>query len=217
LKFPEQQMKLLNYNDKLLVTISLVMMACSHPAEETNIKVLEPVKVNEYIGELKEFNGENLSSIADFEENSIFGVQNIPENTYHLKITGLVNNPLEMTYDEVLNHEHFKKTVTLECVEGWRVKILWEGVLVTDLIKNAGIQPKAVTVIFHAADGYKATIPLDYIISNRIILAHRMNDLKLAPIRGFPFQLVAESKKGYTWIKWVTEIELSGDNPFFNF
>lgn len=38
-----------------------------------------------------------------------------------------------------------------------------------------------------------------------------MNGLELPPERGFPFQLVAESKYGYKWIKWITEIELSGD------
>jgi DMSO/TMAO reductase YedYZ molybdopterin-dependent catalytic subunit len=43
-------------------------------------------------------------------------------------------------------------------------------------------------------------------------MAYKMNGLTLAPERGFPFQLVAQSKWGYKWIKWITEIELS-DNP----
>ncbi len=43
-------------------------------------------------------------------------------------------------------------------------------------------------------------------------MAHMMNDLIIPPERGFPFELVAESKWGYKWIKWITEIELS-DNP----
>jgi DMSO/TMAO reductase YedYZ molybdopterin-dependent catalytic subunit len=36
-----------------------------------------------------------------------------------------------------------------------------------------------------------------------------MNGIVLPPERGFPFQLVAESKFGYKWIKWITRIELS--------
>jgi DMSO/TMAO reductase YedYZ molybdopterin-dependent catalytic subunit len=42
-------------------------------------------------------------------------------------------------------------------------------------------------------------------------LAYEMNEIPLPPERGFPFQLVAESKWGYKWIKWVTKIELSDD------
>jgi len=42
-------------------------------------------------------------------------------------------------------------------------------------------------------------------------MAHKMNNLTLAAERGLPFQLVAESKWGYKWIKWITEIELSDE------
>ena len=41
-----------------------------------------------------------------------------------------------------------------------------------------------------------------------------MNEIILPPERGFPFQLVAESKYGYKWIKWITEIEASDDSSF---
>lgn len=210
-------MKNFNVTEEILVIMSLLIMSCSHPDQDTQTTLLGPVKVNEYAGELREYEGEELSSISDFVENSVSGVQQIPESTYRLKISGLVLKPLEMKYDEVLNHPHFKKTVTLECVDGWSVKILWEGVRVEDLIKNAGIQDKAVTIIFHAADGYKTIIPLQYVLSNQLLLAYKVNGLKLPPARGFPFQLVAESRKGYTWIKWVTEIELSGFNADYNF
>ena len=66
-------------------------------------------------------------------------------------------------------------------------------------------------MIFHAYDGYTTSLPLDYIIENKIMLAHKMNGVILPAERGFPFQLVAESKWGYKWIKWVTQIELSND------
>ena len=46
------------------------------------------------------------------------------------------------------------------------------------------------------------------------MLAYKMNEVVLPPERGFPFQLVAEEKWGYKWIKWVTEIELSDDESY---
>jgi DMSO/TMAO reductase YedYZ molybdopterin-dependent catalytic subunit len=94
------------------------------------------------------------------------------------------------------------------------VKILWEGVLVKDLIEVAKASPEANTVIFHAYDGYTTSLPLDYIMGQDIMLAYKMNGVVLPPERGAPFELVAESKWGYKWIKWVTEIELSNDVNF---
>lgn len=168
--------------------------------------------------EITEYEGVDLSSISDFRENSIKGPQFVDLDTYQLQITGLVEHPTALDYEEVVaGHPSYEKVVTLDCVEGWRVTILWEGVLVEDLIARAGALPEATVVIFHAYDGYTTSVPLDYIVDRDIILAHRMNDVVLPPERGAPFQLVAESKWGYKWIKWVTEIELSDDETYKGF
>jgi len=162
--------------------------------------------------EIREYEGVDLSSITAFRENSINGPQEIDVESYTLGITGLVANPTSYTYDEVMNrYQHYKKVVTLDCVEGWSVTILWEGVLVRDLLAEADPLASAEVVIFHAHDGYTTSLPLDYIMENDILMAYKMNDVVLPPERGFPFQLVAESKWGYKWIKWITEIELSDD------
>ncbi len=160
--------------------------------------------------EVKEYKGEKLSSVNDSRENSIKGPQYIDLKCYQLKITGMVKNPKSHTYDEVINQDqHYQKVVTLNCVEGWSVTILWEGLLINDLIKESNPLPNAKVVIFHAYDGYTTSLPLDYIVNNNILMAYKMNEITIPPERGFPFQLVAESKWGYKWIKWITEIELS--------
>jgi DMSO/TMAO reductase YedYZ molybdopterin-dependent catalytic subunit len=79
------------------------------------------------------------------------------------------------------------------------------------LLAEAKVLPDAKVVIFHAYDGYTTSLPVDYLINNDILIAYKMNGVTLPPERGFPFQLVAESKWGYKWIKWITEIELSDD------
>ena len=171
-----------------------------------------------YPSEVREYEGQDLSSISDFRENSIKGPQYINESTYRLKITGLVNKTIEYTYDDVINgFQKYQKVVTLHCVEGWSVNILWEGFLLKDLLNESGIDPRAVTVIFYAYDGYSTSHPLDYILNNDILIAYKMNGLVLPPERGFPFQLVAESKYGYKWIKWITEIELSDNADYKGF
>ena len=171
-----------------------------------------------YPEEIREYQGEDLSSIGDFRENSIKGPQHIDESTYRLTISGLVNETVEYTYSDVVNgFQNYQKVVTLRCVEGWSVKILWEGFLVKDLLSQAEIDPDAVVVIFYAYDGYSTSLPLDYILNNDILIAYKMNGLVLPPERGFPFQLVAESKYGYKWIKWVTTIELSNNTDYLGF
>lgn len=165
--------------------------------------------------EIREYQGERLSSVQEFRENSIKGPQNISEEEYALTISGEINNPIEYTYDQVLSEfQNYKKVVTLYCVEGWDVTILWEGILVEDIIASSEPTEIADTVIFHAEDGYTTSLPLEYIQDNNILLAAKMNNVTIPMERGFPFQLVAESKWGYKWIKWVTEIELS-ENEFY--
>ncbi len=167
--------------------------------------------------EIREYEGERLSSVNDFRENSIAGPQNADISSYVLQVTGLVENPAEYTYDEVISRQSYSKIVTLYCVEGWNAKILWEGILVSDLISESEVSSEANTVIFHAEDGYTTSLPLDYILDNDILLAYRMNGVTLPKERGFPFQLVVEDKLGYKWIKWVTKIELSDDPSYEGF
>ena len=162
-----------------------------------------------YPGEIRDYQGQNLASIADVKENAIRGTQFINTSTYRLEITGLVNKTVEYTYEQILNFQKYQKIVTLYCVEGWSAKILWEGFLVNDLLKEAGVNSSSVGAIFYASDGYSTELPLDYITNNNIILAYKMNGLMIPPERGFPFELVAESQYGYKWIKWVTKIELT--------
>jgi len=189
-----------------LILVAALIVVVSMDVDETD--GLAPVEIREY-------EGIDLSSINAFRENSIRGPQEIDIESYMLRITGLVANSKNYTYDEVIDkHQHYKKVVTLDCVEGWSVTILWEGVLVRDVLAQAEPLANAKVVIFHAYDGYTTSLPVDYIVDNDILMPYKMNGVVLPPERGFPFQLVAESKWGYKWIKWITEIELSDDADY---
>jgi DMSO/TMAO reductase YedYZ molybdopterin-dependent catalytic subunit len=161
--------------------------------------------------EVREYQGQNLSSVNDFRENSIKGPQKVEINSYQLEVTGLVEKPQNYTYDQIKGFQSYQKVVKLNCVEGWDVTILWTGVLVKDILNDAQPSPQANTVIFYAVDGYSTSFPLEYLQNNQILMAYKMNNATLPPERGFPFQLVAESKWGYKWIKWIKKIEVSDD------
>lgn len=165
--------------------------------------------------EIRDYQGQLLSSVRDFRENSIHGPQNISEAGYHLTVTGRVQHPRSFTYQHILDrYPVYEKVVMLHCVEGWSVTILWEGIRIAELLHDVGIEPNATTVIFYAADGYSTALPLNYLEENYILMAHRMNGVTLPIERGFPFQLVAESKWGYKWIKWITSIELTDNADY---
>jgi len=190
--------------------LSVLFVSCGNEGQN------EPTELESI--EIRQYEGKDLSSINDFRENSIDGPQYIDIEDYQLQVDGLVTIPRDYTYDAVMNDfQPYKKVTTLNCVEGWSVTLLWEGVLLKDVLQEAVPTPEATVVIFHAYDGYTTSLPLDYIMDNDIIMAYKMNDITIPPERGFPFQLVAESKWGYKWIKWITEIELSDDEDYQGF
>jgi DMSO/TMAO reductase YedYZ molybdopterin-dependent catalytic subunit len=210
--FKEREIELGKISLKIVLLVAVLFSAgtCADKTEQDTVKKAES-------RELREYEGVKLSSIDDFRENSIKGPQKIDKDKYTLRITGLVDSAMTYGYDEIINRPSLKKVVTLNCVEGWSVTLLWEGVLVKDMINQAGVESTANTVIFYAEDGYSTSFPLNYIMENDIIMAYRMNGVTIPPERGFPFELVAENKWGYKWIKWITQIELSDNDKYRGF
>jgi DMSO/TMAO reductase YedYZ molybdopterin-dependent catalytic subunit len=168
-------------------------------------------------GEIRDYQGAKLDPAIGPRDNSISGIQHVDISTYKLKITGLVDKTIELSYDEVLKLDAYERKITLHCIEGWDATILWKGILLEDLINMAGARPEANTVIFHAADHYADSLPLDTVISKQLILAYGSNGLTLPDELGRPFIVVAENKYGYKWVRWVSEIELSNDPGYLGF
>jgi len=158
--------------------------------------------------EATEYLGTKLTPIGEQGNNAIKGTQFIDKDTYRLQIDGMVERPINLTYDQIINFTPVSKLVNLNCVEGWSFTAKWTGIPVKTLLDETGIKENATTVIFYSVDGYSTSHDINYLLDNDIILAYRINDITLPPDRGFPLQLVAESKYGYKWAKWIDHIEL---------
>ena len=90
-------------NKKILVLIFLSILLTSGCATQDKIKELQSVEVREY-------NGENLSSFVEVRDASIKGPQKIDISTYKLEVSGLVKEEREYTYDQVINnHQKYQK------------------------------------------------------------------------------------------------------------
>jgi hypothetical protein len=158
--------------------------------------------------EAKVFMNTTLEPISSQGNNAIIGTQIIDRGSYRLEVTGLVNKTLTLTYDDLLNFPAYSENAYMPCVEGWGFWAKWTGFRVTDLLDEAGVSKDGVYVVFYCADGYSTGLPLSYLRDNHILLAYGLNDVTLPADRGFPLQLVAESKYGYKWAKWIVKIDV---------
>jgi len=197
----------------ILILVSTILVAFLISACSSSIS--GPVTPTEEV-EAIEFQGTELTPIKDQLNSALAGTQVIDRDTYILTIDGLADNPLTLTYDQLLEYPQESWLMDLNCVEGWDFTAKWTGPLLNSIFNDAGVQPEAKVAIFYTVDvprGY-SSLDLAYIRDNNIIIALKLNDVTLPYDRGFPFQVVAKEKFGYKWAKWVTRIELSSNTDF---
>jgi len=161
--------------------------------------------------EIRDYKGVRLDPSIGPRDNSIEGIQRVEMENYVLTVKGMVENETEFTYEEVLEFPHMEKLITLYCVEGWDVTILWKGVRITDLLDEAELKPEGKILIFRCYDGYTTSLPLEEILNKDMMLAFSSNGEVLSEPLGYPFIVVAEDKLGYKWARWLVEIEVSDE------
>ena len=147
-----------------------------------------------------------------------------PEN-WSLTIDGLVENPFELSYEEILGMDLAKKDVTLTCVSnevgGPLVgNAVWTGIPLSEIISRSEPLPNAQQLMCHSVDGFTAGFPIENIFDGRTaLLAVGMNGVPLPVIHGFPARLVVAGLYGYvSAVKWIKRIEIcewEGNNGYW--
>jgi DMSO/TMAO reductase YedYZ molybdopterin-dependent catalytic subunit len=184
----------------------------------TSTSSLLPSEINQYQGIPLTPINDYIAYLKAHPDVAIKRTQTIDQATYKLAITGMVNNPANYSYEEIVNLGSTQQVATLPCVEGWSVTMLWQGIPLIDVLNHAGgIDSDANTVIFIASDGYSSSLSLDYIRENNIMIAYKMNNVTLTPELGWPFFLVANNQYGYKWVEWITEINVSSDSNYLGY
>jgi len=212
--------KLLTIALAAVLVLPVILTACATTAATTTT-ASSTTTTTDPNGEVEatEFMGVQLTPISEQNNNALKGTQYIDKDTYILTVDGLVDHPLSLTYADLEAYPQISQLMDLDCVEGWSFTAKWTGPALSAIFAAAGVKPEAKIVIFYTADvpeGY-SSLDLSYIINNNIIIGLKDNDITLTPDRGFPFQVVAMSKFGYKWAKWVTRIELSDNTNFRGF
>jgi DMSO/TMAO reductase YedYZ molybdopterin-dependent catalytic subunit len=127
---------------------------------------------------------------------------------WRLRIEGLVENLLELTYDELLALPSAEQTSDFHCVTGWSVyDVRWKGVRFADLLAAARLRPEADALSFYSAEKpYVDSLTLEQAMEPDAMLAYSMDDRPLKRPHGAPARVVMPKMYGYKNVKWVERI-----------
>ncbi len=132
---------------------------------------------------------------------------------YKLKIGGLVDNPVELSLEELKNLGMQQNITMHHCIQGWSGIAEWGGVPISKIIELVKPHANATTVVFYSfGEGlyggfYYDTNTLDNCLKPQSILAWEMNYEILPLVHGAPLRLRVENQLGYKMVKWITSIE----------
>jgi DMSO/TMAO reductase YedYZ molybdopterin-dependent catalytic subunit len=143
-------------------------------------------------------------------------VPQVSRESWNMRIHGMVDRELRLTFADVLARPMIERYVTLSCVSneiggGLVGNALFQGVRLKDLLDEAGVQQGATQVVSRSIDGWDCGSPTSAIMDGRdAMLAIAMNGEPLPAEHGYPARLVVPGLYGYvSATKWVTEIELT--------
>lgn len=141
----------------------------------------------------------------------------VSANGWSLKISGMVSQPLELTYDQVVARSSVDKITTLMCISNELNGDLtgaaqWTGFPLKELLDEAGLQTGAVDLKFKAADDYEDSIPVAAGLDPDTLVVTGMNGEPLRDDHGFPARIIVPGIYGMKNIKWLTEIQVVGED-----
>jgi DMSO/TMAO reductase YedYZ molybdopterin-dependent catalytic subunit len=134
--------------------------------------------------------------------------QEIDLASYRLKVTGRVDHPLSLSYDELRCMPKVTATPTLKCVGIFEDVATWSGVPIKYILGLASVQNGAQEIKLISADGYEVKILLGDASNEENFLAYELSGKPLPILHGFPLRAVFPSMLGFNWVKWLVEIQI---------
>ena len=143
-------------------------------------------------------------------------VPQVSTQAWQLRIHGMVDKPMTISFDDLMKRPMIDHDVTLTCVsEGVGGNFIgnarWQGALLADLLKEAGIQPGATQIVMRDVNGMNLGVATDPVMDGRAsLLAVGMNGQPLPQEHGFPVRVVVPGLYGYvSACKWVVDMQLT--------
>ncbi|WP_083949413.1 molybdopterin-dependent oxidoreductase [Herbidospora yilanensis] len=140
----------------------------------------------------------------------------VDSNTWSLKIHGMVDRPIELSFAELLKRPIVEADVTLACVSNpvggpYVGNARWLGVAMAGVLREAGIKAGADMLLSTSADGWTAGTPVEVVMDGRdALFAFAMNGEPLPVAHGFPVRQVVPGLYGYvSATKWVVDVNVT--------
>ena len=136
--------------------------------------------------------------------------------SWKIRVFGLVEQEVELDWDQFSKLEWVRMTADFHCVTQWSsLDNTWEGVTFANLVGLAKPQPQANFVMAHCFGNYTTNIPLEVAVDEGL-LAHRQNGEELGQDHGWPLRLIVPSRYAWKSATWINGIELMAeDSPGF--
>ena len=134
--------------------------------------------------------------------------ERIDTQAWTLKVSGSAASPLALTHPELVTDREV--VATLDCTGGWHSTQQWSGTPLSDVLDRAGPDASARSVTVRSVTGYYRRFSLED--ARGFLLATHVGGQLLSHGHGAPVRLVAPGRRGFEWVKWVTEIEV-GEAP----
>ncbi len=125
-------------------------------------------------------------------------------------MTGKVDRPLSLTYDDLRCMRKVELRCTLVCPGFFEDEATWAGVPLADVLELAGVQENAAGLRLVGADGYATLATMDMATSSDSFLAYEWEGEPLPILHGFPVRAVFPEHSGSSWVKWLVKIEVFG-------
>lgn len=146
----------------------------------------------------------------------------VDRDSWRLSVIGLVDHPVELTYDELVALPIIDQFVTIACVSNEVGGDLvgnakWTGVALRDVLAMAVVQANADQLVGRSVDGFTAGMPVEWVMDESRVpmIAVGMNDEPLPRNHGYPARLIIPGLYGYvSATKWLAELELTRFDAF---
>lgn len=126
--------------------------------------------------------------------------------TYRLAVTGKIDTPLSLAYDDLRRLPKMTASPNLVCVGFFSDTATWSGASLKTILEMAGVQSGADRVKMKAADGYSWTLTLEEALQPENFLAYEWEGRPIPVLHGFPVRAVIPAADGNRWVKWLLEI-----------
>jgi DMSO/TMAO reductase YedYZ molybdopterin-dependent catalytic subunit len=144
-------------------------------------------------------------------------VPDVPVDSWRLRIHGMVERELDLSFEDLLSRRLVERRITLTCVSNpvggeYAGNATWIGVPLRDLLREAGVRDGADAVKSTSADDFTAGTPLDVLLDDGrdAMVAVAMNGEPLPLAHGFPARMVTPGLYGYvSATKWLVDLEVT--------